>query len=364
MNHKRISVLFVSIAAAFVAMTLLFSSQHALQASPNAAPAASPFVTEYPLPNTGAPRYLIRTGSSSFWFTAPGVNAIGHLIVTDTLTYGYTFYTIPTANSDPYQLASDGSNIWFTQRAGNKIGKLVMATGVFTEYPIPTGDSAPTGITIAPDGLVWFVQRTGNKVAKLDPDTGQITEYAYTRPNANLEDIAAAPNGTMVWFTAPAVQKLASFTISSETFDDTSTSDPVAGIFTPNQTAVNTDNVAWVSTTNGLIGFDFGTTISLFRWYTAAPASANLSDLLLVNSGSTTTAWFSDSASGYVGRVTTNSNGSIASSWRFPLLNRTPQGIQVDANQVIWLADSQNHMIIRWEPPYFFVAYLPSISIP
>ena len=239
-----------------------------------------------------------------------------------------------------------------------------MATGVFTEYPIPTGNSAPTGITIAPDGLVWFVQRTGNKVAKLDPATGQITEYSYPRPNGMLEDVDASPNGAKIWFTAPGVNRLVSFIIADQDFEEIPTSEPPSSIYEPNQTAVNIDNVPWVSTTNGRIGFNFDTTISIFRWYAAAPDSANLGDLLLVNSGSTTTAWFSDAASGYVGRVTTNSNGSIASSWRFPLLNRTPQGIQVDANQVIWLADSQNHMIIRWEPPYFFVAYLPSISTP
>jgi streptogramin lyase len=366
MKTKPVSILFFSILIALAAaFTLLFSAnQSSIQASAPESQSTSPFITEFPLPNQGAPRYLIQVGGD-FWFTAPGVNAIGRLIVTDTLDFDYTFYTIPTANSDPYQLVSDGSNIWFTQRAGNKIGKLEMATGLFTQYDILTSNSAPTGITRAPNGTLWFVQRSGNKLASLNPGNGAITEFPYPTANALLQDVAAAPNGQGVWLTSPGLRRLSYFEFSSQTYTDTPTSDPLFGIFTPNQVAVDASSVPWASSTNGWVGRYLATTLTFFRWYQVAPQSANLGDLLLFSGGGNTTTWFTDATSGYVGYIQTSaSSGNIVSLWRHPLSNRAPVGIQVDANQSIWLADSQNHMIIKWDAPYVFNNYLPVVVKP
>jgi virginiamycin B lyase len=321
--------------------------------------ADSPFITEYPLPNMGAPRYLIRAADNGLWFTAPGVNAIGRF---DTTSLDYTFYSIPTPNSDPYQLVSDGANIWFTQRAANKIGKLVIATGDITEYVVPTGNSFPTGITVAPNGIVWFVERAGNKLGKLDPTTESFTEYPYPRANSLLEDVVATSDGTMVWFTAPGVNYLVSFTFNTATFDETPTSDPLTGFFTPNQVALEANTIPWVSTTNGKIGRYLSTTTTYFRLYTVAPQSANLSDFLLVNNGNNLSAWFSDATTGYIGQHKTNAGGNVILSWRFPLANRTPNGLSVDDDDVLWIADGQNHMLIKWVPPYFYSTYLPIVN--
>ncbi len=39
--------------------------------------------------------------------------------------------------------------------------------GGFTEYPMPTVDSHPYGVTAGPDGNMWFTEGSGQKVAKL-----------------------------------------------------------------------------------------------------------------------------------------------------------------------------------------------------
>src|SRR5438477_348283 len=35
---------------------------------------------------------------------------------------------------------------------------------LFTEYPIPTANSQPWGITAGPDGNIWFTEQYGNKI--------------------------------------------------------------------------------------------------------------------------------------------------------------------------------------------------------
>ena len=41
--------------------------------------------------------------------------------------------------------------------------------GTVTEYPIPTADSGPQGITAGPDGNIWFTESNTNKIGKFVP---------------------------------------------------------------------------------------------------------------------------------------------------------------------------------------------------
>ena len=43
------------------------------------------------------------------------------------------------------------------------------------EYPLPTPDSAPGGITVGPDGALWFHMSRANKIGRSAMD-GRITE--------------------------------------------------------------------------------------------------------------------------------------------------------------------------------------------
>jgi streptogramin lyase len=66
----------------------------------------------------------------------------------------FTEFPTPTANSGPYGITTgpDGA-LWFTERNANKIGRITIA-GVITEFPIPTAVGVPAGITTGPDGAV------------------------------------------------------------------------------------------------------------------------------------------------------------------------------------------------------------------
>jgi streptogramin lyase len=74
------------------------------------------------------------------------------------------------------------------------------------EYPLPSANSAPTGITAGPDGALWFVE-TGANINKIGRITtaGAITEYPLSNPNGFVpgstgSGITAGPDGAL-WFT-------------------------------------------------------------------------------------------------------------------------------------------------------------------
>ena len=116
-----------------------------------------------------------------------------------------TEYPLPTANSGPggITVGSDGS-LWFTENSVNKIGRITLG-GVITEYPVPTANSYPLGITAGPDSNLWFTEDSGNKVGRITPG-GAITEYTGLTPYSNPGGITAGPDGNL-WFTEDSGNK-------------------------------------------------------------------------------------------------------------------------------------------------------------
>ena len=46
-----------------------------------------------------------------------------------------------------------------------------------TEFPVPTANSGPVGITAGPDGNLWFTEKRRNKIGMINPTTHAITEF-------------------------------------------------------------------------------------------------------------------------------------------------------------------------------------------
>lgn len=119
-----------------------------------------------------------------------------------------TGVTIPTSNSGPQSIASgpDGT-VWFTELTSNKIGRL-SPDGSMTEFPIPTPNASLEGIAVGPDGNLWFAEAGGpidpaaggaGKIGRITP-TGAVTEFPLPTPNSFPLGVTAAPDGN-VWFT-------------------------------------------------------------------------------------------------------------------------------------------------------------------
>src|SRR5437762_2594158 len=81
----------------------------------------------------------------------------------------FTEFPVPTSSSNPSGIAraTDG-NIWFTEQAMNKIGRiLVNSPNTITEFTVPTANSQPVCIAAGSDGNLWFTERNGNKVGRI-----------------------------------------------------------------------------------------------------------------------------------------------------------------------------------------------------
>jgi virginiamycin B lyase len=100
-------------------------------------------------------------------------------------------FPIPTINSFPFGITTgpDGA-LWFTESNSNKVGRITTA-GVITEFPIPTKGF---GITAGPDGALWFT--SGNGIGRITT-AGAITEFQAASGDA----ITAGPDGAL-WFTS------------------------------------------------------------------------------------------------------------------------------------------------------------------
>jgi virginiamycin B lyase len=76
-------------------------------------------------------------------------------------------FPTPTANSGPdgITIGLDG-NLWFTEAGANQIGRITRM-GKVTEFGIPTANSQPFGITIGIDGNLWFTESNVSKIGRI-----------------------------------------------------------------------------------------------------------------------------------------------------------------------------------------------------
>ena len=81
---------------------------------------------------------------------------------------------------------------------GNKIGRITTA-GDITEFPIPTADCFPQGITTGPDGNLWFTEYNVNKIGRITT-AGVITEFPLPTAGSFPQGITTGPDGNL-WFT-------------------------------------------------------------------------------------------------------------------------------------------------------------------
>ncbi len=99
-----------------------------------------------------------------------------------------------------YQFAEDSEGgVWFTEGDNNAISRLA-PDGRVTAHPLPTPQSEPASLALAPSGAVWFVALDAGKVGRIEPD-GRIVEYAVTDGHPSL--VAVDGNGE-AWFTQMA----------------------------------------------------------------------------------------------------------------------------------------------------------------
>ena len=175
---------------------------------------ATGLVTDVPLPTPGAQPSGIDVQGTYVWFAETAANRLGRLRTTENPSV--TEIRIPTSNSAPHDVViAPGSNPWLTEGQGNKIALFSVGTVItFTEIPVFTADSEPYGIAMeVASGVaraVWFTERNGNRLGRFTGELPFPGEYVLPTPNSRPTDIVVDDEGC-AWYTAPDANRIGRF---------------------------------------------------------------------------------------------------------------------------------------------------------
>ena len=324
-------------------------------------------LVEHPLP--GKPFNVAVEAPGRVWFTMPDANAIGFLDATDPDNVQVTQHALPNSGSEPYDIVYDSGFVWFTEKSGNRVGRLKVSDGQINEYAIPTANSAPTGVDVAPNGRIWFVEQDANQLAELDPGSGTIVEHLYTpafgQAYGELEDVAVATNNT-IWFSARERNEIVRYEVGSDEFASFSTRPPGSSILfaEPIGLALDGTSTLWtVSFADSHIGRFSPGTVALFRWSPTPSVDAAPAQLAFYDAGQRWFFFYSEYDTGRVGWLSTLTNSAIAGTVEYPLSSpdAQPWGVDVDANGCAWFAATGIDKLVEWCAPYAQRTWLPIV---
>ena len=152
----------------------------------------------------------------NLWFTESG--KIGEV---NLKTLAVTEYPIPTPNSQPQGItAGPDGEVWFTETGAGKIGKIDPTTHVIVDYPLTTTGSAPGGIAVGSDGDLWFTEVGSNKIGEFDPTTNMLVgEYTIPTASSGASSITAGPGG-LLYFTETGANQIGSIDPTTHAFHE------------------------------------------------------------------------------------------------------------------------------------------------
>jgi uncharacterized protein (TIGR03437 family) len=265
-----------------------------------------------------------------------------------------TEYPIPTSNSGPAGITqgSDG-NLWFTEYGGNKIGRITTA-GAITEYPVPRLDSWLAGITQGPDGNLWFAEFNGFRIGKIST-SGAITEYPLpNNPPRYPSYITQGPNGNL-WFSEAYFEDdghpLGGIGTITTSGSSTTEFGPDYG-FGANGITTGPDGNFWLTDTSGSVG-RIAATNGQFKEFQVSSCSVMVpvpqcSPVLgTITPGPDGNLWFTESDVGRVGRITT---GGEITEFDIPTDNPSgvgPYAIIQGPDGNLWMTEQSTNSIGR-----------------
>lgn len=240
---------------------------------------------------------VVDANTTNIWFTEPSIDQINKLIYTST-TGKHNWYTYTTQKgSTPFNLAADGEYIWFTARQGNWIGRLPFTGGEIITYPVPTPNSQPTGIDIAPDKSVWFTEWETDRIGRLTvaKDHSSFKEYPINNTDVRAYGITAQ-DSRYIWFGETGTGAVKRLKVTDGSF-----SVPYRGSSYPYELLVDGEYL-WLTEHRGnRISQIELTTLNIVNNYPITPTSdSHPTGLTLLSDNHF---WFSTQGSGQIGHL-------------------------------------------------------------
>lgn len=260
-----------------------------------------------------------------------------------------TEFPIPTANSAPVGItAGPDGNLWFTEQGINKIGRITTSGLVIDEFPVPTAASTPWRITPGPDGNLWFAELTGHKIGRITT-SGVVTEFSIPTANSAPSGITAGPDGNL-WFTERDTSKIGRITPTG-----TITEFSLPAGSAPNAITAGPDGNLWFTEQGSNKIGRMTPTGSLTEF---AVPTAN-SQPVGITTGSDGNLWFTEVNAHQIGRITPT--GTIT-EFPVPTPNSLPARITTGPDGNVWFTEAMANQIGRLEAAAAKTAYVLAIA--
>jgi streptogramin lyase len=208
------------------------------------------------------------------------------------------------------------------------------AGAAITEYPIPTHDTTPIGITAGPDGALWFTEN-GGLVASGADKIGRITTGGSTSEflvdaegDSNPVGIVSGPDGAL-WFTQAGFFRGAG---QIGRLTTTGALTEFAGGTGPGGIDVGPDDALWFTEEDAIGRITTAGASSTF------PIGSGIGTALPVDiaAGPDGALWFTEFAGDKVGRISTA--GTIR-EFPTPTPDSAPWGISAGPDGAMWFTE-------------------------
>jgi streptogramin lyase len=238
----------------------------------------------------------------------------------------------------------------FGRRTATAILALTMASGWFgsgaamaqtvTEFPLPTANAGPAGITLGPDGALWFVEYSGNKIGRITTG-GTITEFPLPAhnygSNGGPQAIVTGSDGNL-WYLInddsgvipqPIVGRMTPQGVVAE-FPV-----PIAQGTQPfaHNIAPGPDGALWFTLVEAAVG-----RITVDGTITILPVVPSAAHAVGITAGPDGALWFTDASASAaaIGRITPT---GVASSFGLPTKTANPQPITKGPDGALWFGE-------------------------
>ncbi|HXW76376.1 MAG TPA: hypothetical protein VEJ20_03110 [Candidatus Eremiobacteraceae bacterium] len=284
------------------------------------------------VPTASAGPFGIAKGSDkNIWYTEQSADQIGRV----TPLGVFTEFPLPAGDSPSLIAPGESGYLWFTgvEESGQGfVGSIATATGNVVIYPTPTFSSGPYGIVLGSDGNMWFTETTANQIGKVTP-SGQFTEYPVPTASAGLAGITVGGDSEL-WFAESATGKIGHSTTSGSINEFTGATNPLfLGL------AVNKGNNVWFSDgTKDAVG-QISQTGTITEY--SIPTGLQPFDLIF---GADANVWFSVPSSGVLRNIYPPST-RFSAAYTIPTTGTNPQMLAFGSDGNLWFTEPGSDQI-------------------